>query len=286
MKKIIIAQYNKTDISLLIKNDIQTAAGLSCHILNYNDNCNSEQSDTVIFLYTIKNTAPSSILQRDIYDGVFIYSDGIPAHDNKLISDWTGTPHLRIIPKQSGQYKYMREHIFHLLGYPQSYETERKFLIKYPNIEMLENLSCCAKTNITQIYLKPDKDGNNIRIRKRGNENEYIYIKTQKTFISDIKRIENETFISKSEYERLSAFKNTELNAIVKNRYCLMYNNTYFEIDIFPFWKNQAYIECELLNEDDSIVFPEFIDIIKEVTYDKKYTNRSLAKHIPQEADI
>ena len=68
-----------------------------------------------------------------------------------------------------------------------------------------------------------------------------------------------------------------------KDRYCLMYNGTYYEIDIFPFWKKQAYIEVELLSEDDKVILPDFIKVIREVTYDSRYKNSSLCRSIPDE---
>ena len=37
-------------------------------------------------------------------------------------------------------------------------------------------------------------------------------------------------------------------------------------------------MEIELSDENQKIEFPEFIDIIEEVTYDKEYTNHSLSK--------
>jgi CYTH domain-containing protein len=56
-----------------------------------------------------------------------------------------------------------------------------------------------------------------------------------------------------------------------------MHENQYFEIDVYPFWNDRAIMEIELSNADDNIVFPEYIDIIKEVTSDPSYKNAALA---------
>ena len=65
---------------------------------------------------------------------------------------------------------------------------------------------------------------------------------------------------------------------IRKVRYCLVENAKYFEIDIYPEWKDKAILEIELNEEDESVTFPKGIDIIKEVTCDPEYFNYSLAK--------
>jgi 3-isopropylmalate dehydratase small subunit len=70
----------------------------------------------------------------------------------------------------------------------------------------------------------------------------------------------------------------TERRQIRKTRYCLMYENQYFEIDIYPFWNDKAILEIELSDENSKINFPENIKIIKEVTDDENYKNASLAK--------
>ena len=57
-----------------------------------------------------------------------------------------------------------------------------------------------------------------------------------------------------------------------------MFVNRYFEIDVFPFWEDKAYIEIELKNESENISLPPYIEIIKEVTEDSSYNNFSLAK--------
>ena len=70
----------------------------------------------------------------------------------------------------------------------------------------------------------------------------------------------------------------TTKRQIRKTRYCLTYDNQYFEIDIYPFWTDKAIAEIELSDEDAVIVFPKQIKVIKEVTDDDSYKNASLAQ--------
>ena len=65
---------------------------------------------------------------------------------------------------------------------------------------------------------------------------------------------------------------------IRKNRYCLTYENQYFEIDVYPFWNDKAIVEIELSDENAKIIFPEKLKVIKEVTDDDSYKNASISK--------
>ena len=70
---------------------------------------------------------------------------------------------------------------------------------------------------------------------------------------------------------------NTDINQIRKTRYCVVYNNQYIEIDIYPFSKDKAILEIELNHEQQDIDLPPFIEVIKEVTDDDYYKNINLA---------
>lgn len=73
----------------------------------------------------------------------------------------------------------------------------------------------------------------------------------------------------------------TSLNQIKKERYCFVYNNLYFELDVYPFWDNYAILEIELTTEKRKVDFPPFISIVKEVTSDSRFKEHSLSKKIP-----
>ena len=104
-----------------------------------------------------------------------------------------------------------------------------------------------------------------------------LVIKTEKKKITDTVRIETEEEITLQEYENLRENADANLVPVRKTRYCLMHNGKYFEIDIFPFWIDKAYVEIELTDENEYFELPEFLKVIKEVTQDKNYTNRALA---------
>ena len=202
------------------------------------------------------------------------------ALDDKLIAAWTGHPHLRIIDNAEGfeeKMKCLIKEIALFVGEPEPYEIERKYLIEYPEISALEALPNCEKVEIIQTYLQADHD-DEVRIRQRGSRGNYIYFETRKKTISGLKRIEIERRLTKDEYlERLMDADPTRM-PIRKDRYCLADGNQYFEIDIYPFWNDQAILEIELSDPEEEIRFPKMLKVIREVTEDEAYKNASLAK--------
>lgn len=202
------------------------------------------------------------------------------ALDDKLIAAWTGHPHLRIIDNSStfeDKLKRLIAEISAFLGEPEPFEIERKFLVEYPDLEMLEKLPNCQRVEIIQTYLTAP-DGEECRVRQRGAAGNYIYIQTTKKTVTDMKRVEVERRLTKDEYLRLLMDADPTCRPIRKTRYCLTYGNQYFEIDIFPFWNDKAIVEIELSDENATIDFPAFLKIIREVTDDATYKNASLAK--------
>lgn len=69
----------------------------------------------------------------------------------------------------------------------------------------------------------------------------------------------------------------TSLKQIRKDRYCFIYKNNYVELDIYPFWSDYAIVEVELTSENQNVFLPSEIEVIKDVTEDKRFKNRSLA---------
>ena len=156
-------------------------------------------------------------------------------------------------------------------------EIERKYMIAMPDKAFLQTLD---KSEIVQTYLVGDK-GATERVRKRGLPGCYVYTHTVKYKISNMSRREEEREITRDEYELLLKRADPERNTIEKIRYCHEHAGLTWEIDVFPFWDDKAFMEVELENEMQVLDFPPEIRIIRELTDDKRYTNAALAKQIP-----
>ena len=255
------------------------------------------------FATVLNNINKNEIELRDNYDAVFhlvTAAKGAPEFytlannkartesieeaiiaDDKLIEAWTGHPHFRVIDNSSSfdeKIKKLLREISHFLGEPEPYEIERKYLIEYPDISWLEKNKTCKKLEIIQTYLESNDD-EEVRVRQRGYEGNYIYTKTTKKNVNDLKRIEIEKRLSKDEYLDLLMKADSNKRPIRKTRYCLTYKNQYLEIDIYPFWDDKAILEIELNNEEQEVEIPKQLKLIKEVTNDPKYKNSALATY-------
>lgn len=246
---------------------------------SYNEVELRDEYDAVFHLVTAANgasqfytTANNTARMENIEQAIEI--------DSKLINAWTGHPHFRVIDNstdfENKMINLMRE-IKSFLGEPDPYEIERKFLIDYPDINALESIPNCQKVEIIQTYLNSNSS-DEIRIRQRGMNGSFIYYKTIKRTFSGMKRVEIEKRITREEYISSLLDADTTKRQIRKTRYCLTYNNTYFEIDVYPFWDDKAILEVELSDENASVSIPEFLRVIREVTDDISYKNSELAK--------
>lgn len=161
-------------------------------------------------------------------------------------------------------------------------EIERKFLIALPDAALLNEKSS-KRLDIEQVYLRPGADGASRRIRRTrcGAEERFFY--TEKTRLTAVTRIEREREISAAEFAALLAERETSLRTIEKTRYAVPFENHTLEIDVFPFWQDRAFCECELQSEDEPLALPGWLHVYREVTDDSRYTNRALARAVPDE---
>ena len=201
------------------------------------------------FEQAVAGTGYSEVSLRDQYDAVFhlvtaakgaeaFYTtanntartetvEQAAALDDRLISAWTGHPHLRVIDNSTSFEEKMRrlvKEIATFLGEPEPYEIERKFLIEYPDVSWLENNPACQRIEIIQTYLN-SANGDEVRVRQRGADGSYSFFQTTKRRVSDLKRVEIERRLSQQEYLRLLMDADTSKRQIRKTRYCLTYEN-------------------------------------------------------------
>lgn len=164
----------------------------------------------------------------------------------------------------------------------QPLEIERKFLIVMPERAVLERESR-EKLEIVQMYLLPGPAGENRRVRRSSRDGAETLYYTEKLRITDVTRVEREREITPGEWERLTAQADGSRSPIAKTRWRVPYAGHVLEIDVFPFWRRQAFCEAELASEEETLVLPDWLRVIREVTADPRYTNSALAREIPAE---
>ncbi len=226
--------------------------------------------DAVIMLETtaakgfIEN---SSIRTESVDDAVL--------EQNKLLDVYIGHPHFRFIKVCDSideKLLLVTAQIDMLLN---DVELEKKFLIAYPDLKALSKYKP-FKAEISQTYLLCQNGSH--RVRRRTTNGIPAYFETLKIRITGSKSVEHESMISKEKYETLLKSADPDKNTIVKDRYCFLYDGQYFELDVFPFWQDKAFVELELTGEDDPFQLPPEIMVIKDVSDDPRYKNNYLAR--------
>lgn len=200
--------------------------------------------------------------------------------DERTLRAWVGHPHVRIlhnrVPTFQAKLDVLWKHVCRILGIPEPIEIEKKFLVEPldlpPHVHQ-------QKVKITQVYTRQKGFPGVVRVRKRDHRGHPTYFVTRKQKIRAGVNREDEEEISKYVYDQhlLHMIKGT--CPIKKDRYCFVYRDQYFELDVFKGVHNGLYLlEIELLEENESFEHPPFIKITRDVTFDPKYKNTNLAK--------
>ena len=120
-------------------------------------------------------------------------------------------------------------------------------------------------------------------MRKRVYRDKCEYTHTIKRKLNDMRRIEDEREIDEAAYSALLERADPARRPIEKTRCCFTHDGRLWELDVFPFWENQAFLEIELTSEEEDFSLPPGIRLIREVTDDPRYTNAALSFEIPDE---
>lgn len=164
-------------------------------------------------------------------------------------------------------------------------EIEKKFLVKLPQswsnlAEIFDDLIDVKR--ISQTYLKPEDNEPSARIRKTiegfSDKLKTVYHYNQKHPVETAVHEEKEHEISKAQYEKYLKQAHPDKIEVEKTRFVFKYNDQVFELDVFkgPL-KGLVILEIELKNKNEAVELPPFLQIKKEVTSDKRFSNFHLA---------
>lgn len=248
------------------------------------------------FEYMLKERNLNEVELRDSYDAVFhLVTSALGAEeyfliddplrdnlieeakriDNQIINAWTGHKYFRVIDNRStfqNKMKQLIKEISLFLGEEGPYETQRKFLIKKPDIEILNKLHNCNKVKVIEIYL--NEENNNIsKLIQRGINSNYTYSKITK---NKDKNVETEIRLSQDAYIEELINIDTSKKIIIKDRYCLTENSIYYEIDIYEHLEDKAICEVELTRNSE-FKLPSIIEVIEDITNNEEYTSYHFA---------
>lgn len=202
--------------------------------------------------------------------------------DRRTLAAWIGCPHLAYIDNSTdfeGKIERAIAWVKYFLG---SKEHERKFLLNTPFERALLPIHA-QKVDIRQSYIKMPGRPKSGRIRARGQDGKHIHWHTTKTGSVGMSCTEDEVLISKEDYRRLHKRHSLPDHAeIVKQRWCFVENGYYWELDVFRDWE-YVLIEVELPDPLWEVTLPSWMEgVVVEVTGQKPYTNKSIARVVAE----
>lgn len=195
--------------------------------------------------------------------------------DKKVNKAWTGHPHLRVINNHDDfdakLHRVLKE-ISNVLEIPQPIEDERTYIV-----ELTGQLPESIESEITQTYLVADPDCE-IRLRRRSWSGEVVNVHKTKKRISPTEVLETERQVSNALYESLLQQADPYRATIRKTRRAFIWRGQFFQIDTFytPV-NNLVLLETKGVAEQESVNFPPFIKVIKDVTGNPEYYNYNIA---------
>ena len=101
--------------------------------------------------------------------------------------------------------------------------------------------------------------------------------------VSAISQGDSQYVIDEAAYRELLLRADPVRRPIEKTRHCFLHGGKLWELDVFPFWADRAFLEIELKDEGERFELPPGIRLIREVTDDIRYTNAALSFEIPEE---
>lgn len=161
-------------------------------------------------------------------------------------------------------------------------EIEHKYLIRMPDTALLMAQPHCRKLSITQTYLEAPT-GETHRVRRAAEGDSVTLFETRKRRVSALSAVEEERVLTAAEYEVLLGRADPTRRPVEKTRYKFPFAGHTVEIDVYPFWQDRAVLEVEIAREDEEILLPPFVTVLREVTADKSYKNVNLAKSVPMD---
>ena len=151
--------------------------------------------------------------------------------DRKIRESWLGHPHFKIIDNSTGfEGKIRRVYgaISQLLGIPAPSAVTERFIVGAVDLGLLP---AHQVIRIEQVYLRARNHGEQICIKKRGQDDSYLFF-LMRTRTSPYPVTEEE-LIDEQQFLNLKKLIDPKTSALVKERACFLWNNHYFELDSY-----------------------------------------------------
>ncbi|CAG9585731.1 unnamed protein product [Danaus chrysippus] len=162
---------------------------------------------------------------------------------------------------------------------------KRKFLVKPPLLPDAE-FPPFQDFDVVHNYLQSDVRKAQVRLRKRGQKGHWSYIHTVRKFHpTNGQSVEVRTQLTHRDYLNMLPQRDDAHFTIFKKRRCFIYNNQYYQLDIYrqpthPRCRGLVLLETYSgMYDQDALLasLPKFLTIEKEVTGDPAYSMYNLS---------
>jgi CYTH domain-containing protein len=117
-----------------------------------------------------------------------------------------------------------------------------------------------------------------VRLRRRSWHGEIVNVHKTKKRVSPTEVLETERQVSNALYESLLQQADPYRSTIHKTRRSFIWKGQYFELDTYHEPVDGLLIlETKGIAEQESVNFPPFIKVVKDITGDKQYYNYNIA---------
>ncbi|XP_049867288.1 TRPL translocation defect protein 14 isoform X2 [Pectinophora gossypiella] len=212
--------------------------------------------------------------------------------DYKAASAWIGHPYFDVIDNSTDFDKKMNR-LIACVCQRIGIETgdrlnlnskKRKFLVKTPLAPDTE-FPPFQDFDVVHNYLHSDVRKAQVRLRKRGQKGHWSYIHTLRKFHPTGQSVEVRTQLTHRDYLNLLPQRDDAHFTIFKKRRCFIYNNQYYQLDIYrqpthPRCRGLVLLETYSAAYDQDALLatlPKFLTIVKEVTGDPAYSMFNLS---------
>ena len=196
--------------------------------------------------------------------------------DDRTLRAWSRHPNLRIIDNDvnfNNKIERGLREIYRAVGEPEPMAEKRKYLIAMPDMAAFARTHRAAAIDMTQTYLVLTNPAIERRVRMQESGAQRLYFYTEKHLMPDGAKWDTEKPISEKHYLRYLLERDPALAPVRKTKYRFVYGDRRCEIDVYPFCADRAV----LFQYGGEAPLPGEIAVLREVTGERAYKNRSLA---------
>ena len=199
--------------------------------------------------------------------------------DDRTLRAWSGHPNLCVIDNSvdfEDKMKRAVREIYRVLGQSAPMMGKHKYLIEMPDVCDIIRRYRAVTMNMMQTYLMPTVPNVERRIRQQRNGNEYLYFYTEKHVMPDGSKWVTERAIPEKQYVNCLMESDNTMHSVRKVKYRFIHQGHRMEIDVYPFCQDRAILFA--YSDGDSADLPPDVKVLREVTGDPEYKNRTLAQ--------